>query len=844
MAFGFFTCENPKTHLQSVELSEGWTVEQAGKKERHAAKIPGSVHADLLANDKIEDPFYRTNERELQWIEHENWTYQTAFDVPEEIFSKNQKELIFNGLDTYADVYLNDSLILKANNMFRTWEVPVSTLLKKAGNQLVVKFRSPINEVMPIYDSLPYTIPVSDNDQAEKKVSIFTRKAGYHYGWDWGPRFVTAGIWRPIQLTGWNEGKIVDLFVRQLSQDQLEASFSAELEVETDRDLEGEILLFIGDKQSLTTQYNFKKGLNEIEIPFKIENPELWWPNGLGEQHLYPIKVVLEHKGRKVDEKTRELGVRTVELIRDKDAVGESFYFKVNGVPVFMKGANYIPQDNLLSRVTPERYEHILESAKTANMNMIRVWGGGIYEEDLFYELCDKKGLLVWQDFMFACAMFPGDKDFLENVRQEAIDNVKRLRNHPSVALWCGNNETLIAWHSWGWQRKFNLGKEDSLVIWKAYEDLFYGVLPEVVKEYDQDRFYWPSSPSSAYDEPQNFRSGDVHYWGVWWGREPFSEYKRRIPRFMSEYGFQSFPLLNTVNTYTLPEDHDVYSDVMKAHQRSRIGNEAIEQYLVRDYKQPKDFENFLYVSQVMQAEGLKVAMEAHRIAKPYCMGSLYWQLDDCWPVASWSGIDYTGQWKALHYYVKKAFTDVLVAPSLDSGVVRVYGISDNLKPVDVTLTSKLMDFEGRVISEMSKEVMINPDSAKRIFEMPEDQLLQGATGNNVLLYTTLTDGSGLLSENILYFVSPKDQPLKSPVISSSIDTHGEISIVLKTDYLARNVHLSFTDVEGHFSDNFFDLLPGMEKKVTFVARDGKTGVPSNLVIRTLADTFQPVALQ
>ncbi|MBN2773349.1 MAG: glycoside hydrolase family 2 protein, partial [Prolixibacteraceae bacterium] len=639
----FTGCKDQNEMEQSL-ISSNWQFRQVGTNEWMPATVPGTVHTDLLANKKIEDPYYRLNELDMQWIDKVDWEYKTTFNVDKETLGAGRIALDFKGLDTYADVFVNGNKVESTDNMFREYLLDVKDFVKEGENELHIVFRSPVIEGLKKYDAQGYVIPVSDNDQAVrgqveggKMVSIYTRKAGYHFGWDWGPRLVTSGIWRPVYLKAWDEARIENIQIVQNSVTEEKATMSAVFEVDAINGGSGKLSISNGGVILAKKQIDFKPGIQTYHVDFEIKNPELWWTNGLGEPHLYTLTGEVNLNGYKTTANER-IGIRTLELVRDKDDQGTSFYFKLNGVPVFMKGANYIPNDVFLPRVTEENYKRVINTSKESNFNMIRVWGGGIYENDIFYDLCDEAGILIWQDFMFACAMFPGDEAFLENVKQEAIDNVKRLRNHPSIGLWCGNNEILGAWFGWGWKQAAEReSKENADKIWKAYTDIFHKILPEAVGEYDQQRSYWGSSPSSGLGIPADLKNGDEHYWGVWWGKEPFKNYATHIARFMSEYGFQSFPEIATVRKYAEPEDYNILSEVMNSHQRSSIGNETIEYYMLQEYNQPKDFESFLYVNHVLQAEGIKFALEGHRRAMPYCMGSLYWQINDCWPVASWS---------------------------------------------------------------------------------------------------------------------------------------------------------------------------------------------------------------
>ncbi|PYS69255.1 MAG: hypothetical protein DMF73_15115, partial [Acidobacteria bacterium] len=566
-------------------------------------------------------------------------------------------ELVFEGLDTYSNVFLNDQLLISTDNMFRTWRVNFKRLAKPGANTLRILFRSPINEVLPVMARMNYELPAG-NDQGEK-TSPHTRKAPYQYGWDWGPRFVTSGIWRPVFLEAWDDARVADLHIqtREIRADI--ANVTAEVEVIAAARTNATIVLNNLTNKTVTRRsLTLTPGTNRVALNITIPHPSLWWPNGLGSHPLYTFKAQLLIKGKPIDEARIRTGLRSLELRRQRDDTGESFTFVINGVPVFAKGGNWIPADSFPSRITKDKYRKLVQSARDTNMNMLRVWGGGIYESNYFYELCDEMGILVWQDFMFGCSLYPADEAFLENVRQEAADNVKRLRNHPSIVIWVGNNEIESGWFHWGWKERFPAS------LWDDYRKIFYGVLPDVCASLDPSRPYWPSSPSSNLkDDPESQKMGDLHYWQVWHASAPFAEYEKQFPRFMSEYGFQSFPQLETVATYTEPADREVSSPVMMVHQRHPRGNQLIREYMLREYPEPKDFESFLYVSQVLQAEGIKIGAEHLRRIMPHNMGSLFWQIDDCWPVASWSSIDYTGRWKALQYYARRFYNDILISP-------------------------------------------------------------------------------------------------------------------------------------------------------------------------------------
>nr|WP_321353624.1 glycoside hydrolase family 2 protein [uncultured Draconibacterium sp.] len=842
------TNESGPNLMIQKELNTNWTFNQVGEDEWLPATVPGTVHTDLLANDKIEDPFYRLNELDQQWIDKVDWEYKSTFTVDKSILNRDKVVLDFEGLDTYADVSVNGEKVLSADNMFREWQVDVKDLLKEGDNEIHIVFRSPIVEGLKKYDANGFVYPGGENDQAErgqvegnKRVSIYTRKAGYHFGWDWGPRLVTSGIWKPIYLKAWDKATIENLQIVQHEVSEEKATFTAVFEVDAVKKANATISINNDGQNLASGKISLTPGVNKYSVDFEIANPQLWWTNGLGEAHLYNLSGVLDVKGRTVTEDTR-IGIRTLELVREKDDDGTSFYFKLNGHPVFMKGANYIPNDMFLPRVTDENYRTVIESAKNANNNMLRVWGGGIYENDIFYDLCDENGILIWQDFMFACAMFPNNPEFLDNIKHEAIDNVKRLRNHPSIALWCGNNEILTAWNTWGWKKiAEDQGDDVPDKVWQGYVDIFHKTLPDVVNEYDPSRSYWGSSPSSGLGVQADLVNGDEHYWGVWWAKEPFSTYATHLARFMSEYGFQSFPEMASVRKYAESEDYDIYSEVMKSHQRSSIGNGTIEYYMLQEYKKPKDFESFLYVNHVLQADGIKFGLEGHRRAMPFCMGSLYWQINDVWPVASWSSTDYYQNWKALQYYVKKGFSQVLVSPYEEGIKFKVGIVNDRLEPIQAELRVQMVDFDGQVIWEEAHLVDIPANSSDDYFDVNKNEWRYKYRRNlkNVVFITELVENGKVISNNKYYFLPFKNLSVKAPEIEYAITkADNGFDIALKTDKLAKNLYLQIGDEEGFFSDNYFDLLPNEKVSINLKTDISEEKLNEVLSIRTLDDAF------
>ena len=846
--FLIYSCtEKDKNHI-NLNINEGWVFKAVGDSVWYPAEVPGCVHTDLMANNLIEDPYYRLNEHDLQWIDKKNWEYKTEFKVDKYILEKDVVSLKFNGLDTHADVYINDSLVLKTNNMFISWEVNCRNILHPGLNKLNIIFKSPINEGLRLRERLGYYLPGAENDQSllgglgDIKVNVFSRKAGYHFGWDWGPRLVTSGIWKDIELYAYSTAKFNDIQITQNELTDTLAVVTANIEISSEKDCKINLSYKIDNQDFQPEKIELKKGLNSLTITLNIRYPELWWTNGTGDQRLYNISFSMNFGKNIIDNGEIKIGLRTLEIVQDPDSIGSSFYVRLNGFPIFMKGANYIPQDMFLTRVKPSDYEDLIKSAADANMNMLRVWGGGIYEKDIFYDLCDKYGILVWQDFMFACAMYPGNSEFLDNVKKEAIQNVKRLRNHPSIALWCGDNENLIAWNRWGWKEKVieNQGQEVADTIWHAYDTLFHSILPELVKTCDDNRFYWASSPSAGIGELENGKSGDMHYWGVWWAKEPFSRYEEVIPRFMSEYGFQSFPDINSVKKYTIEEDYDIYSEVMKSHQRSSIGNATIEEYLLRDYNKPEDFETFLYVGQLLQARGINTAIEAHRRNMPHCMGSLYWQLNDVWPVASWSGIDWYGDWKALHYTVKEAFKNVMVSHEIKNDTLKFFIISDVLGDFDAQLDIKVMNFKGEIINSQILEVIVKENSSSIYLQENISELTKKNNPDEILIYAALTDlNNKEIDNSFIYLLPPKELTLPYPDIKiniNSIDSHN-YRIIVSSNIMAKNVYLQIP-FDGHLSDNYFDMLPGSEKELIFEPKEesGAELTIKDIKIYTLAD--------
>lgn len=797
--FAFFFAQNilSAQFSQRSLSSENWQFRNSKDQNWLPATVPGTVHLDLMDNKMIQDPFKDENEKKIQWIENEDWDYQTVFMVSSQELKNDNIDLVFNGLDTFSEIYLNGKLLKKTDNMFRKWEIPVKQYLKTGKNTVQIKFSSAVNTGKELAKKVPFTMPESPRS--------FVRKAQYQFGWDWAPRLVTAGIWKNVQLEFWNNAKIIT--VKDIQKRAADGSYNLHFDVEIYAQNTGDYIVDLNKKHIKTS---LKKGSNIISVPYETIGMKLWQPNGRGEANLYDFEVKLSKDQKKIDAKKIRIGLRTVELVQEKDEKGKSFFFKVNGQPLYIKGTNWIPGDSFSPRMTKEKYQKLIKDTKDANMNMIRIWGGGIYEDDEFYKACDENGILVWQDFMFAGSFYPADEAFLNNVKQEVKDQVNRLQNHPSIALWCGNNEIDEAIVNWGYQKQFNYSKNDSLQVWKDYKKLFHEVIPNALKENlksDKNR-YWPSSPSIGWGHKESLTEGDSHYWGVWWGEQPFEIYNEKVGRFMSEYGFQGTPSLETTKSmFSGTPDLNLQNPIIKAHEKHARGWDIINEYLKRDYKIPTDFVQYNYVSQLLQARGMQIAIEAHRRAKPYNMGTLYWQLNDCWPVVSWSSIDYLGNWKAFHYQAKRSFEPVLVSVAETEKNYDIYVISDLMGTLKLDTKFELIDFKGKTLWQASQADVVNADISKKIRSISKSELAQFNLSEAVLKISSEKDST---FEKLFFFNKPKDIKLSKPEIKIRKISPAEIEV--STDILAKDVYLIG---DTHFSDNFFDLLPGSSKKIT-----------------------------
>jgi beta-mannosidase len=834
-------------------------TDQADIKQWHPAQVPGVVQTDLLHNHLIPDPFDRDNEFRLQWIGLTDWEYQTVFQVDASALAHERADLVFDGLDTLADVYLNDQSILHSDNMFRHWRIPAKAVLKPGPNTLRVVFHSAVEKMLPYVKSLAYVLPSisTHNFGNEEDIATapYTRKAPYHYGWDWGPRYMTEGIWQPVRLEIWDALRIDNLHIHQQKITASTALVTADLDIEATQPTTATLALAhdeisgpqpSGPQAADGTQtLQLDAGTNHVSFPVRIVAPKLWFPVGYGPQNRYRFSASIR-LSKKVEAAHAEVktGLRSLELHRVADQWGKSFEFVVNGITVFSKGADVIPFDSFPNRVTPEIHRKILQAARDAHMNMVREWGGGYYESDDFYDICDELGIMVWQEFMFGGDMIPGDVAFQENVREEAIEQVKRLRDHPSIVIWCGNNEVETGWHHWGDRQEFKeaISPEIRDRVWQDYMVMFADILKNAVNQYGDPAPYWPSSPSANFEEvPDNQHNGDMHYWAVWHQQAPAEDYTKQFPRFMTEYGFQSFPEMRTIRTFAdQPGDFDIHSTVMQAHQKNKGGNERILTYMLREYREPKDFPSFVYLSQVQQAEIIKIGAEHFRRQRPRTMGSLYWQLNDCWPVASWASIDYYGRWKALHYYARRFYDDVLVSPYLHDDKVDVYVVSDKLQPFPGTIHTRLLDFSGKSRLDQTKDIQAPAQSSAVYLTFDRADLAAKADPRGSFLVVDLEVAGKKVSRNLVFFdVTHNLQLPAAPRIEATLNPAGaDYTITLQSSELARSVYISFADLDVETSDNYFDLLPG--EPATFTLKSAATidQLRSSLKIVSLTEAF------
>jgi beta-mannosidase len=814
------------------------------------ASVPGMVQTDLMAAKLLPDPYWRDNEAKIQWVGLADWQYRTRFNVDAATLARRHVDLVFHGLDTFADVSLNGHRLLAADNMFRRWRVPAKAWLHAGANTLEVTLHSPIARLQPWLLKQPYALPgefdSAFGDEPEgKQTANYVRKAAYQYGWDWGPRIVTEGIWQGVRLESWNTLRLADFHIAQPKVDADVARLQAQLRITSDVAGPAQVTLRWrapdGGTQSLVREVALKAGDNEVSLPFQIAHPERWWPVGYGKPNLYDFHVDVALHDEAVASADRETGLRSVELRRQKDPWGKSFAFVVNGVPIFAKGANVIPMDSFPNRVTTARIYAMLKSARDANMNMLRVWGGGYYLEDAFYAEADRLGLMVWQDFMFGGAIPPYDQAFRDNVRAEAVQQVDRLRDHPSIVVWVGNNEVETAWESWDTSLDFQArqGKAESARVGQGMRELFDRTLRGVVASQSPGVPYWPSTPSSDYDGKANvLDDGDYHYWNVWSGKAlPASAYLDVTPRFQSEYGLQSFPALATLRSVLDPKDLSIDSPVLRTHQKfdKGKGNQRLLMYVERAYGKPKDFAALVYLSQVMQAEGIELAAEHLRASRPQSMGSMYWQLDDVWPGVTWSSIDYYGRWKALQYHAKRFYAPLRVVAIRKDGNTQVSLVSDRTVPLDAELRVRVLDMDGRPLWQRTQNVRVAALASTPAGDYTDAQLLHGADPRRTVAVFEWLEHGKPVSRHLLYFDDAKNLALPDPGLRAELSADGR-SLTVSAQHLAREVWVDFgeADPDARLSDNAFDLLPGESVTLRVDSTAAAAALRRALAVRSL----------
>jgi len=857
-----------QAQLYTQPLNIGWQFRLADQEAAaahpeasrwRAATVPGTVQTDLLDAKLIAEPLVADNEGQLQWIGLSDWEYQLQFQVDAATLAREQVELVFEGLDTFAEIKLNGQPLAAVDNMFRRWRLPAKSLLKPGQNTLLVTLRSPIKRTLPWLLKQPYALPGAYDSQfgdEPKGVAsaTYVRKAQYHYGWDWGPRFVALGIWKPVRIESWNSARIDDFHVRQQRVDAGVAQLSAELEVDATRSGKAQLRVELtppgGKPFSQTRDVVLDAGHNAFSVPLRIERPQRWFPAGYGAQAMYRLRASLTQGGTELAHAERRTGLRTVELRREKDAWGRSFAFVINGIPVFAKGANMIPLDSFPNRVTLERQRAMLRSAQRAHMNMLRLWGGGYYESDEFYEEADALGILIWQDFMFGGAILPADRAFQDNVRQEAAEQVRRLRHHPSIVLWCGGNEVQANWESWDSTLAFKsrISPDERERLWSANLKLFGELLRGVVQRYAPEVPYWATSPGVDLEGPSGqMDDGDVHFWRVWGGSAPVETFLETTPRFMSEYGLQSYPEMRTIESFAKSEDLRLDSPVIRAHQKfgaavgPDVGNDRVLFYIRKNYGEPKDFASFVYLSQVMQAEGIELAATHLRSQRPRAMGSLYWQLNDVWPGASWSSVDYFGRWKALQFHARRFYADVAVAALRRGDKTNLSVVSDKTTPLDAEVRLRVIDFDGRVLRRETLPVTVAALAATQVLQRSDAEFLQGADPTRTALEIELHAGATVLSRSLVYFAPARslqwaDPGLKAELMEDPSHEHGHYILSMKTSHLARAIWIDFGALDIELDDNSFDLAPGASVSVGLRSDASLDALRSKLSLRSIYD--------
>lgn len=804
-----------------ISLDKHWEYRSSDSANWRPCTIPNTIHNILIEEGQIPNPYFSDNEQKVQYVGEKDYQFRTKFIVSNELALKEKKELILRSIDTYASVYLNNILLGTCNNAFRIWNFDLGDLIHSGVNELIIELHSNQNKSMELYSKLPYALPGGER--------VVTRKPQCHYGWDFGPKLVSLGLLSSPQIISFDK---LQLFNASLVTKEIYKSHAlVELVLQIESIVPQEIQIqWSLNSNNYLNKLKLSKGINIYRLEAKLPNPRLWWPNGSGEAFLYDTRLQLRDSQFKIlGMKQFHSGVRKIKLVSKKDKWGKSFYFNVNGKPIFAKGSNYVPPDLMLN--SEKVKQELLSDAYSCGFNMLRIWGGGNYESDAFYEMCDKLGIMIWQDFMFACALYPGDEEFVQNVKQEADEQVQRLSRFACIALWCGNNEINEAWHRWGWQ--MGLSEPTKQRLWKDYQRLFNEILPVSVHAYSNENDYWESSPLYGRGDSRFQTEGDAHDWGVWHDELKFESFESRVPRFMSEAGFQSLPNYATVQSFCPEKELNLNTPSLLAHQKHNRGNLLIQEYLQRDLPEAKTFESLIYLNQLNQAEGMGLAINAHRRAKPFCMGTLYWQYNDCWPGISWSGRDYFGNWKALQHKTKELFQPVLLNVKRSGKILEIYAISDLMEPVQLDATIVLQKLSGALLKRDSLKVTLETNHSKRISLIDLNAFKFDEKDEVLSIFWTY---QGMESYSTYYLSKLKDVNFLKPEfhLDAIRSVQGGFEFKLSSTQFAKAVYLK-ENKDLNFFPNFIDLVP--DKTVSIYCRTNKTALALNeLIVQSLYD--------
>lgn len=810
--------------MKARELNQNWTMRCVEDLQWQEAIVPGTVYTDLLRNGNMENPYWKDNEDAICSLMEKDYEYQCTFQG-EETSELSSVFLRFEGLDTVADIYLNNVHLGNAESMHRIWEYSVKDILLSGENTLKVVFHSPLKFIAEAYKKYGN---IGNDDTYEGFMHL--RKAHYMFGWDWGAHLPDAGIFRPVFLCSVSHGRIDSVYIRQCHEEnKCTLKFEGDYIREVPGEYQWRVLVTAPDGQKYETVLS-----PQGEGQLVIENPQLWWPNGLGDQPLYQVQVQLLYEGKAEDTWEKRIGLRTMTMQRQKDQYGESFAHEVNGKAFFAMGADYIPEEHLLGRRCEEKTRRLLEDCRLANFNVIRVWGGGFYPDDWFFDICDELGLVVWQDFMFACSVYELTPEFEANIRKEFADNIKRLRHHASLGLWCGNNEMEMFVDERCWVTKASEVRD--------YLFMYERIIPEVLGEYDPETFYWPASPSSggSFDNPNDPDRGDVHYWKVWHGNRPFSEYRKHFFRYASEFGFQALPSKKTIETFSDdPDDWNLFSYIMEKHQRNYGANGKIMNYMQQTYRYPGDFDTVIYASQLLQADAIRYGVEHFRRNRGRCMGAVYWQLNDCWPVISWSSIDYTGRWKALHYYAKRFFAPVMISCQEESWLTQEANMNRQHfqfeKSIHLNVTNETLGdkeilvkwYVRNAASEILREeqAMIQVPALESVW-LPKEELPEIDVFTQYVSFKAWENGK-CISEGTVIFSYPKYFRYENPELSCKVEGN---QITVSSPVYAKSVEILNEQEDLVLSDNYFDL--NGDSRTVEILR----GKPEGLKLRSVWD--------